>query len=759
MAYGNPNLLPTDASTFEGGTSSWAATGTNCTSIAQNGFRLSGTWSLQVTATAAGSASVWGPRVAVTAGSEYVARPMIGIGVSQTGLTCYSTIEWWTAATGGTKVSETVGPQWAISSTVGFWSANAPVAIGTAPAGATHALLKVSVNNLAASGRFFIDDVYFGVAWQTKPGNIYGFNTSSVEADTSGWKIDSGTMARGNWNLFGGAGFYGLEWRSAAAGTGEIRTNNFIGVTPGTEYVSWANVLAPAVATTWYMEFRWYDSGWNEVGSRSQSTYSLAANEIRRIGATGQAPAGSVYTKVFIRPVATAADQVFVIDDAILLVAPNVAGNLLTYNEFSSEANLPAWTVTNGTATQGYLTSGITDGFWTLRLDPTELGGGIVQAQLDRLIPVTPGTTYMVKATGYRHNTSSAQSIPSSMRVRVDWFDANGDLFQADNPDQFYGRDASGEWYAHVNSETRTCPEGAVYAKFGIEADCSSALLDRWHFDNIHMVEAVSEYVLVTDNALGMVSLTINNVYPTATAVSIERVDEDGKKYPLRGFGRVYDKAPYTAGVLQVEDYEAPLAATIWYAITWWVGTSMGARLYTQTISAPILADADFVWFKAPGIPALNTTVTMEAPLKWSRTARSARYDVVGRKNPVHVTSTRAGRQSSLTVLIWDPQANALFDSLLDAGTAALIQAMPGYGIDGNLYVSIGDVDCEPLDPDAREPGWRWTLAITEVDRPDGGLQGSASDTWEDIYLNAAYTSWDDLFDTHSTWADVLLKG
>jgi hypothetical protein len=163
------------------------------------------------------------------------------------------------------------------------------------------------------------------------------------------------------------------------------------------------------------------------------------------------------------------------------------------------------------------------------------------------------------------------------------------------------------------------------------------------------------------------------------------------------------------------------------------------------------------VWFKSPGVPALNTTVQMEAPLKWSRASRSSRYDIVGRRNPVHITGTRAGRTSSITVLIWDPEANELFDALLDAGGTALVQAMPGYGIDGNLYVSIGDVDVEPLSPDAREDGWRWTLAITEVDRPDGGLQGSAGSTWQTI--STGYPTWEDVFSGNDTWTTVLTEG
>ncbi|MGW6920853.1 hypothetical protein ACWGA9_06150 [Streptomyces sp. NPDC054950] len=692
--------------------------------------------------------------MAVTAGAEYITRIPVGLATAQAGLNATATIEWWTAPSGGTLVSSTVSPAFPVTNSVGWFALGYAVATATAPATATHALIKLSVSGMAAAAQVFVDEVYFGVA-QNRANNAYSFNTSSIEMDTTGWKIDTGTLARGNYSLFGGAGYYALTFTSPAAGTHDIRTNSFIGVIAGTTYVSYAAVLAPALATTWYFELRWYDAAFNPVGTTVQRTYSIAANTIERLSLVGTAPAGALYTKAFVRPVATAASQLFVIDDASLSVAPNIAGNLLTYDEYSTEYTLPGWTVTNGTTSQAYITSSLTDGFYSLKVVPT--APGVITGQLNRLVPVTPGSTYMVKVTSLRHSTDLVQAIHSAMRVRVDWYDSAGDMVQADNPDQFYAYDVVGEFLTQLTSETRTCPSGAAFARIGWEVDSSSPLIDAWYFDNIHLVPAVSEYVLFSDSETGSVSLTLQKTYPTANNITIQRVDADGNKYSLRGYGSTYDNAPYTPGVVQVEDYEAPLGSKVWYSVSWFNGTTRVSRLFTQTIDAPILADPDYVWFKSPGIPALNTRVMMEAPLKWSRSARSTRFDIVGRKNPLSQYDVRAGRESSLSVLIWDPSAHALFNSLLDTGAPALVQAMPGYGIEGNLYVSIGDVDSDPLDPDAREPGWRWTLSVLEVDRPDGGLQGSAALTWADI--NADYATWDDLFDAHPSWADVLLKG
>ena len=456
---------------------------------------------------------------------------------------------------------------------------------------------------------------------------------------------------------------------------------------------------------------------------------------------------------------ADAGSQVFVIDDASLCVAPNLVGNMLTYDEFSTEANLPTWSVTNATMTQSYLTSNLTEGFFGLRMIPT--ARTIQTAQLNRLVPVTPGTVYQVKAVIFRHNTDTAQIINSAARVRVDWFDASGNFYMSDNPDQFYSSQSSEEHLVITTSETRAAPAGAAYAKVGFETDSTSPLIDYWLVDCVSLTTATAEYTLTTDNSTGCVTLNIAVVHfgdPLAERVTIVRMDEDGKAASMRGYGHTWDLMVSPNSPILIEDYEAPLGSKIWYAVTWsnTDGSSRRWRLLTQTVNAPILDDADYVWFKSPGIPALNTTVMMEAPLKWSRASRSSRYDIVGRRNPIHQTGVRAGRESSLTVLVWDPADNALFDSLLDSGAPALVQAMPGYGVEGNLYVAIGDVDSEPLDPDAREPGWRWTLAVTEVDRPDGGLQGSAASTWADI--NTDYATWEDLF-ASDTWATVLLEG
>jgi hypothetical protein len=638
---------------------------------------------------------------------------------------------------------------------------NYVVTSGKAPVGAKSATAKLTVTGMTAGEFVNIDDVY-AADFPMLTGQLLSVNDSSFENDVSGWSVTGATIDRFATDFtpggYGTSGYYVLRSTSTAIGTVSIRNTPLIPVTAGKEYVAYALVRTPNEAHTVTTEIRWYDAGAVQIGATAAQSTAFTANMNDRQAVTGVAPAGAISAKIWVSYNATAVGQVVYVDDVTFRPSQNDPTNLLTLNEWSTEMlPSPAWTLTNATLDRFYLTSSITDGFFMLKT--TAVAPGIVNGQLDRLIPVTPGTTYVVRATGWRHSTDAAQVVTSAMRMWINWYDSTGTLFQTDNPDQFYPRDASGSFFAHINSETRTAPVGAAFAQVGFDADCTNPLIDYWAWDNIQFMPAIAEYTLTVDNGLGMVRMDVGDIQSSATSVTIERVDETGHKVFLRGYGLVYNKAPYSPVPMLIEDYEAPLGSRVWYAITWWTGSTQGARLFTQTIDAPTMADPDYVWFKSPGVPALNTTVMMEAPLKWSRAARSTRYDIVGRKNPVHVTGTRSGRTSSITVLVWDPESNELFDSLLDAGTPALVQAMPGYGIDGNLYVSVGDVDVEPLDPDARVPGWRWTLAITEVDRPDGGLQGSAGSTWQTILSDVDYPTWEDLFNAHSTWTTVLTKG
>lgn len=754
MAFSFSNLLPESATTFEGGTTTWVATGGNTTLSVVTSEWLSGTRSMRMTATAIGSIETISPRFLVAAGKTYAVRLPIRQNTS-TAKTITGRITWFDAASGGNSLG-VADFSVSMNTTVGWSNANYCVPSGVAPTGALSATAKITVTGLSAGDFVNTDDVYAAEV-PRRTGDLLSYNIGSFENDVAGWGATNGTVARVSGVLFTGAGYYVLGATSTAAGQMAIRNTALSAVTPGETYVAYAAAQCPSASLTGVMGIEWYDAA-NVWLSTSQLTQTFDGT-IRRIAISGTAPATAVKAKLIIRPTATAAAQVVYLDDVTLCPAPNRPGNILTYEEFSSESTFPAWTLEGATGLERvYLTSGITDGFYALSYVPVQ--ERIHRLSLDRLLPVTSGTTYAAKATYFGSNPSGSESTTMTYRVLMDWYDAGGVLLLADNPDGFYSVTIPpGGLNGTTSTETRTAPEGAAFARVIIELDHSNSLVGRYYVDNVSLIEAEPEYELASDNATGAVKLTVNYIATGAARVTIRRVDDDGHTSYVRGYGQEYALYPYDDTPLVVEDYEAPLGTRVWYSIRWSneAGTISYGYLDTQRIPAPVLADPDYAWFKSPGNPALNTMVLMEAPLKWARAARSTRYDVVGRKNPVHVTSVRSGRTASVTILVWDPSANELFNSLLDTGLPVLIQAMPGYGVEGNLYLSVGDTDVEHLDPDARIPGWRWSLTITEIDRPDGGLQGSAGLTWQDIFDN--YTQWEDLFDAHATWVTVLTKG
>jgi hypothetical protein len=449
------------------------------------------------------------------------------------------------------------------------------------------------------------------------------------------------------------------------------------------------------------------------------------------------------------------------IDHAFMGAAPNASGNMLAYDEFSTEMALPAWTVDGpaSTPTQSALFLGhpLQDGGYTLGITPT--GTGLISVSLDRLIPAIPGETYRASSTVWFYSNSDPNAIATA-RVRLDWYDAAGVLVQAANPPPFYSNSgsAAGYWGVSVWS-TGTAPSGAAFGKFTVEIMRDpSTTVAAYYIDNNQWALSDPAYQVAVSNAAGMVSLSVFDVADQGMTgtYTLRRVHQDGSMHPVRGYSGDLVRVPYTQSPIVVEDYEAPLGETIWYNLEWFsAGGSRTEALTTGVFASPVLADPDYVWLKSPGIPALNTRVLMEAPIKWSRAARSTTLDIVGRTNPVSISSKRAGGTSSLSVLVWDPSAHVQLNALLDSGLPALIQAMPGYGIDGNLYLSVGDVDSDPVMDAADDPGWRWTLNVTKIDRPSGGIQGSALSTWQTILDR--YTTWADVYEAFDTWADVLL--
>lgn len=759
-SYGNPNLLSANDSEFETSVAGWSA-GANTTIARSTALKFNGAASMQMTATAAGSVTATtATRVAVTAGTEYTYRVPIGRATSASGQISTATVTWYSVPSGGTAISSSSATL-SLGTSTGFFDSYSVVACATAPAGATYAALSISVSSVAAAGVVYADTLYFGVSTKF-PGNLLSYNVQSIETDTSGWAVTNATAIRSVVSFNADSGIYSMRLTATATGSMDASTVTAYSVTPGTEYLGYGWVYNPnATGVDVYAEIRWLDGGGLPVGTNASTLWTVAGGSsfAFRTNTVGTAPAGAATARLYIRPQATSAGQQVYIDECFLGVAPNASGNLLTYNEYSSESSLPAWTGTLCTLVQGslYTKSPFQDGAYAVQVTP--LDTEILSASLDRLVPIVAGESYKVQSFVLTRADGDVNKSVSA-RVRIDWYGSDGTLIAADNPDQFYTSSLASTYVGVQVTETRTAPNGAAFARVSVEIDHTATASTGYYIDSVVLRDSPPEYTLQPSDDTGSVTIRVDYV-PTSGITgrySLLRVHQDGSMQPVRGYGGDLVLTPYTQSPILVEDYEVPIGERVWYRIDWYTETGVprGERIHTQTIDTPVIADPGYVWLKSPGLPATNTLVQMESPLSWDRAARSTVYEVRGRTNPIVVSDVRAGRTGSITVLVWDENASALLNALLDTGSAALIQAMPGHGVEGNLYVSIQDVSVSPLTGDAREAGWRWTLAITEVDRPVGGVQGSATNTWQNVFDD--YDTWDEVFSAFDSWADVLIS-
>jgi hypothetical protein len=101
--------------------------------------------------------------------------------------------------------------------------------------------------------------------------------------------------------------------------------------------------------------------------------------------------------------------------------------------------------------------------------------------------------------------------------------------------------------------------------------------------------------------------------------------------------------------------------------------------------------------------------------------------------------------QGDLRLITLDDEAR---ERLIEIAEFPVIVWMPrtGYGVDQPLYLAIGNLSEIRPSPLGAEPSRRWTLAITQIDRPP-----------PDFPYSVAGQSWQDVLDSTDLWSDVLV--
>lgn len=713
------NLLSANAESIETDASAWSAL-VNAATLAQGSGGTLGTHCLSFKSVAAGDCQVGlAARVAVTPGVEHWSCASIFPPAS--GATAWLEIRWYTSD--GTLISTTTGPTIAAPAATWFQIA----AVGTAPATAATALVVLRVTATAATQSWFADRIFLGQTIRST-GNLLPWSTETIEVDRSGWAADTNCTLGISTTSY--TWYQSMILTSSAAGACLARNAvaDTPAVTPGVEYAAQVQVSPGVSALSFAIQIRWRDASGTEIGT-SSAAFTPASGQWTRCTVAATAPVGAVTARVALAPTATAAGQQWVLDR--MLLAPTSAlmtsGNLLPYNTSDIEQDSTGWTVTGGTATQ--TTEQVLGGAYALRIAAT---GGDVVATIT--VPVGGAQEDL----GYQFAPCVYKPVTRVYQTRIEWLNSAGDAVRT-RWQSWTG--AVGGWAVARMGDL--APEGAVSARLSLLVP-GAAAGEVWYVDRAEWLvgglTALAEAASGGGAAITLRGLTTGG--PTYTW-SLVRIVSGMAAQPVRGWLGDLTSQTITGDIAVATDYEAPLGVPVQWRVILLDPSGVARMSYT---SDPVTLDAETtdVWLKDPGLPQRSVRVTVATPMPtWSRAARQGVNQVRGRALPVAISDVRAGKTGDLTVVTeTDADREALW-WVLKSGSTLLIQWPPAWGED-DIYVSVGDVQAAPVVDYAEFHDRTWVLPLTEVDRPIGGVTGSADRTWQTVK------------DTNPTWADVL---
>ncbi|MET9126902.1 hypothetical protein [Streptomyces sp. NPDC004528] len=721
------NLLPYNVESVETDVSGWTGL-VNVASLTQGSGGTEAAKSLLVKSTSAGDCQTGiTTRVAVTPGSEYwscasVFPPAVG---AQSRME----IRWYTS--GGSLISTTQGPL--ISAPAGTWHQIG--AVGTAPATAATALVVLRATATAANQNWFFDRMLLALT-TVSTGNLLPFNTETVEVDTSGWFAATNCSLAISTSAF--TWYQSLLVTSTAAGGVMARTalSQAPTVTPGVEYTMYAYVTPSVGGLALQAQIYWRDASGNEL-STSSATWTPASGQWTRVVVTGVAPAGASVARIAISPTATAAGQQWVMDRAVL--APSsalmVAGNLLPYNVSDIEVDTSGWTVTSATKTQ--TTERVLGGAYAMKLVAV---GGDFNIATAANVPVTPGL-------GYQFTAVVVKPTTRVFYTRIEWLDGSGNVVRTR---LIAWSGATDTWIACTAGDL--APDNAVAARLSVTVPDAVAG-EVWYFDRAEWkIGGLTARAVPADGGGAAITLRGLTTGGPTWKWTLTRIAPGQAPQPVRGWTGDLTSQTTTGDVAVVTDYEAPLGVPL----QWRVATQnpSGAGLFTYT-SDPITLDAETtdVWLKDPGLPARSVKVTVATPMPtWTRDVPRSVNVVRGRALPVVISDVRGGLVGDLTVVTETDDDRAALSWVLDAGGPLLLQWPPGWG-ETDMYVSVGQVTAAPLVDYAEFSDRTWTLPLTQVDRPIGGVTGSADRTWQTVASSGA--TWAEALSGATNWLDV----
>jgi hypothetical protein len=671
--------------------------------------------------------------VAVTAGTVYQAYSFFANITAVAGRTATVQIDWYAVASGGTALSSSIGTATTLA-TATTWNTPPPQITAAAPAGALYAAVTLTVTGLAAGAGVAADVITIGLPY-TVADNILPYVSSSLEQDLGGWStLVNSTVGRST--ASSREGWYSLLTTSVAAGVTGTRSPTFA-VTAGVEYV--AQSMVQSDSGTLRIELRWYDASSTALGTVG-STRTAPVNTWTLCAVVGTAPPGATQARVVFYPTATAAGQTWLAD--LIAVMPTstrqVAGNLVPYSVADVEVDTSGWTVTGGTATQSDVRQ--VSGYYSMSV--VAAGGDLTVETTAPITGVTAGLGYQMGIPIYQTGTAV------SYQTRVMWLNAAGDAVRT-RWQTWSG--LTGDW--RVGYMGDIAPADAVSVKIAIIVPGAPAGL-TFHVDRATFTVG-GLTALATPAAGGGVSIVLRGLSTGGPTWrwTLERYVGGEPPAPVRGWSGDLTSVSTTGDIAAVTDYEAPLGVPVQYYVRT-VDPVTPTQLF-RFMSDPVTLEAQTldVWLKDPTLPARSVHATVQTLPDWQRAARQGVNQIRGRVRPIVISDVRSSRTGTLTLVTHDEAEKDELWWVLESGNTLLLQWPPGWG-ERDTYVSVGDVTEAHVTEKAEFSDRTWSLALTEVDRPYGGMVGSASRTWQTVADSGA--TWADVLAGYATWLDVF---
>jgi hypothetical protein len=198
-----------------------------------------------------------------------------------------------------------------------------------------------------------------------------------------------------------------------------------------------------------------------------------------------------------------------------------------------------------------------------------------------------------------------------------------------------------------------------------------------------------------------------------------------------------------SSGSYFVWDYEAPFDVSVHYEAT------DGTLTATDDVTLPLTV----AYLRAPGLPSLDREILPANVPAVSRPRPTAVLRPLGRRAPVVLSGTRSAGE--FTLQVWARSATEADDiqALVDEAAVALLIMPRARGI-ARVYVSIADVEEQPITGYVDEEWSLWVLACVVVDSPVGDTTGDPTASYQAIV--DAHSSYASLYAANDTYLDVL---